>query len=497
MRIGTNTRGVRRRILILTIAILASGGWYATNDFGAVGSDRREAVPDGVVAVSPVAPNVLLISVASLRSDHLATAGYRHQTTHHLEDFIAEAQSTEWHFSSSSDTDGATATLITGQSPATLNFYSSTPQRLAGQLPPETFTMAELFANAGYETFGVIAGSVLRPDSGFDRGFHDYQQVDVGQDGHPVVTEVFGLLDEPRPSDVPFFVFIHYGDLDAGHPPDERHAGLVADSPSDRIVDGGGRDGSPSSAAHRESDQYDERLRVFDNRFGELVNGLANRNLNRSTIVVLLGAHGIELMDRGSLGNSGTLYNEQLVVPLAIFDPRNAVPERIEGMSRHVDVLPTILALAGIEYPHGLEGEHLLDPFRIRRISEAFEQLRDDQTPAIVDAALEAVLLPTIVETRMRMVYGPPRRALLAGRWKAIFQFDDYSEVELYDMLSDASERTEVSSSHPSIVARLSAMAETLAPHRAGASSAAEHMGLLTNEEAAALRALDSGPRGP
>ena len=108
---------------------------------------------------------------------------------------------------------------------------------------------------------------------------------------------------------------------------------------------------------------YDAEIAFNDHHFGRLVMWLQEHDLYDSTLIVVTSDHGEEFLDHQQWGHGGTLYQEQLAVPLVIKLPQQAAAGTVvEDLAQHVDLLPTILELAGVEPPATAQGRDLLGP---------------------------------------------------------------------------------------------------------------------------------------
>src|SRR6185295_9750999 len=119
---------------------------------------------------------------------------------------------------------------------------------------------------------------------------------------------------------------------------------------------------------------YDGEIRYADTEVGRVLDHLAARGLDRSTLVLITSDHGEEFLDHGSWEHQKTLYEEVVRVPLAIRGP-GIVPRRERAQVSLLDVAPTILAWAGLPVPPTANGRSLLEPLAER---EAFGET--DQT---------------------------------------------------------------------------------------------------------------------
>jgi len=118
-------------------------------------------------------------------------------------------------------------------------------------------------------------------------------------------------------------------------------------------------------------DLYDAEVAANDHAFGELLDELDARGLAESTVVIFLADHGEEFYDHGGWIHGRTLYREVLQVPLVIRLPGQDEGRRETAPVTHIDLMPTILELAGLAPEPGLRGRSLLAPADVRRAASA------------------------------------------------------------------------------------------------------------------------------
>jgi arylsulfatase A-like enzyme len=259
---------------------------------------------------------------------------------------------------------------------------------------------------------------------GLDDGF---EHLDFRQDRK--ATEVAGraidLLD--RFGDRPFFVFLHLYDPHWHYDPPEWARGLFETSYAGTLTglwqDFSRRDGATvteADLAHLLA-LYDGEIRYADTEVGRVLDHLAARGLDRSTMVVITSDHGEEFLDHGSWEHQKTLYEEVVRVPLALRAPGVAA-RRERAQVSVLDVAPTLLAWAGLPVPASVVGRSLLEP--------AGEREGYGETDQTVDG------------THKLFLRGG------AARWKVILSLvPDGTKTrgeEWYDLASDPAERRSV-----------------------------------------------------
>jgi len=303
-------------------------------------------------------PNILLISIDTLRRDHLGCYGYRRATTPCIDKLARRGVLYERPNSTSSWTLPAHTSLLTGLYPA---FHGVQDDGVS--LPEEIPTLAGNLKSDGYRTLAVVSHLYVSSRFGLNRGFDvfDDELIDGGV-RNPVAAEVVDRALARMPSAEsaePWFAFLHFFDphWDYSPPPPFDRRFTV---PSYRgPIDGTMRSMTPYLVPGRRMgaadlqhliDLYDGEIAYVDAQIGRLLDELDSRHLLENTVIVLTGDHGEEFKEHGLLGHGQTLYAEQLRVPLIIAGP-TGLPEGAHSRETVslVDLAPTLLALAGAE----------------------------------------------------------------------------------------------------------------------------------------------------
>jgi arylsulfatase A-like enzyme len=326
--------------------------------------DRRPALPG--------APNILLISIDSLRADHLHSYGYARNTSPNLDVLAAEGAAFETVISPTSWTLPAHMTLMTSLAPEEHGVITNRLRLASG-----VDTLPLRLQRAGYATAGFVSATYLDGLYGFSRGFDEYDDYTLlrvaGKNSRTAITsdrvaqraiEWLGR-NATASSSRPFFLFLHFFDVhyDYNPPPpfaqmfDAQYAGR-ATGDVDSV-----HQGMPSSDLNHVIALYDGEIAWVDSNIGRILKSLRSLGVDNNTIVVITADHGEEFLEHGQAAHYKTLYDEVLRVPLVIRYPGHVIPGRqLEGQVRLMDVAPTILALAGLPvlHPHtGAEARSL------------------------------------------------------------------------------------------------------------------------------------------
>jgi choline-sulfatase len=395
------------------------------------------AQPSAGAADAPRArPNVLLISIDSLRADHVGALGYPKATTPTIDRLAHAGALFTQGQSSTSWTLAAHASLFTG-----LPDDAHGVRTPKGHLDDAYSTIAEHFAAAGYRTVGFYSGPFLHPAFGVAQGFEEYVDCTSYQLGsfdlerrvphaesHRDVTNPYVLwnfLRRLRSDDErPFFFFVHMWDV---------HYDLLPPPPYDRMFDPDYEGNFP--AAHYRFEPgfrigmdkrdyehvlalYDGEIRYTDDTIGMMLAALDDRGLTANTLVVITSDHGDEFLDHGDKGHRHTLYQELLRVPIVFSMPGRVHPIRIDDTVGLIDVAPTITELAGLPPMPEAWGRSLV--------------------PAIDGHDLPPV--PVLSELK-----APPRvrdlSALVVGRAKIIVDHATHT-AKYFDLASDPDEQS-------------------------------------------------------
>ena len=318
-----------------------------------VWGDPTVRAPD---ATSPPPRNVLLVSIDTLRADHLGCYGYSRPTSPTIDAVLAARGTLFEHvFASSPWTFPSHAGMLTGRYPCVHRFYpavrSANDENALGALPADAPTLAEVLRARGYATGGFTEDGWISAEMGFARGFGTF----VENRAFPRFSEPLGQVERTlhdalawirRNDDGPWFVFVHtYQVHNPYTPPPGYLAQVAADAGDDRA--------SADAAA------YDAEIRYTDDVLAHFLAGLDAAGAG-DALVVLTSDHGEQFGEHGLWMHGNSLYDELLHVPLIVRAP-GLVPagKRIATDVGLLDVVPTILDLAGAGAPPHGDGRSL------------------------------------------------------------------------------------------------------------------------------------------
>jgi choline-sulfatase len=263
-------------------------------------------------------PNVILISVDTLRSDRLPAYGYGGIRTPNLDRFRADAVLFERAWSHAPLTAPAHASMLTGRLPADHGIRDNSGWTLDRHIP----TIAEDLARRGYATGAMVSSKVLAAKTGLARGFAVYDQQftpadAAARDGAETIAAATHWIGAQKKR--PFFLFLH---LYEPHTPYRKMAGVT--------------------------DAYDGEIVRVDELLGKFFDELRRLRLYDQSLIVFTSDHGEGLGEHGEKQHGVLLYREALQIPLIVKFPDNVRRgARVTTQAQLIDIAPTILQHAG------------------------------------------------------------------------------------------------------------------------------------------------------
>jgi arylsulfatase A-like enzyme len=428
--------------------------------------ELRLAVSDPVLhdrAAYGLKRGVILISIDTLRRDHVGAYGYAKPTTPVLDALGQGGLIADDAVSVSSWTLPSHLSMLTSALPGT-HGGTDMKQAFNRSVP----SVAELLKAQGFVTHAVTSHLYVSATYGLDAGFDsmNFRQDRLAEN---VANHGMDLVD--RFSDRPFFIFLHFYDPHWHYAPPPEVLKIFETSYPGKLT------GNLKDFQHLRPEEvkpedlrhllalYDGEIRYTDNEIGRFFAHLKERNLLRNTLIVVTSDHGEEFLDHGSWEHQKTVYEEVIRVPLMVSGP--GVAPRHEGRPVSLlDIAPTILDFLSLKPAPSMKGVSLLRP-----VSETREMYGE------TDHTLDG--------SRLSVLRGG------AASWKAILRSDparrDERSSEWYDLAQDPAERVNrppVESLRVSIEARARDFALNSRSKAAG--KAVE----LTAEQKEKLRAL-------
>jgi arylsulfatase A-like enzyme len=333
-------------------------------------------------------PNIILISIDTLRADHLGCYGYKRDTTPNIDAFSTSAILFKNAISQAPYTVSSHMSMLTSLYPS---FHKVNMIELS-RLNPNKDTLAEVLYNNGYRTWAITGGGQVSSGYGFYDGFESFIEYTAPhRDVERKVKETIHFLKKEK--DNPFFVFFHTYKPHAPYKPippydtmfDEGYRGQITGSLADiEGVNNGKIQADQADLDHIES-LYDGEIREMDDQLCALFDYLKQEGLLEKTLIVITSDHGEEFNEHGSVGvHSHTLYDELLRVPLIVRLPEAQLEQAIiEEQVQSIDIFPTILQIAGISYTNGgSQGTSLVPLIRGEKRNRGSNIAFSERTPA-------------------------------------------------------------------------------------------------------------------
>jgi arylsulfatase A-like enzyme len=384
--------------------------------------------------------NVILISIDTLRADHLGCYGHTLPTSPNLDAFAAEGIVFEDAVATSPWTLPSHLSLLTGLYPARHGVRTA-DRTLSDAIP----TLATLLAQRGFETAAVVSGLLLGPRWGVSQGFADFEMVDAPDRSRSgaasrITDSAIRWLDDHRGG--PVFLFLHYFDVHSDYlslpryerifaPPRSRFSGITMELIGVNL----GRIPIKKSDAVSLALRYDAGIRQLDDDLARLFAHLRRDGWLDDTAVLVTSDHGEEFLEHGGVLHTRTHYQEILQIPMILRGPTIPAGVRIHRPVSLVDIVPTLLGLLRLAPPPSLDGVDL------RPLWEAPDDPPDERW-------LFAEAGPRWSRDEIRSV----RRE----RYKLILNRES-QERQLYDLVEDPRERENLLQRRPEVASRLAA----------------------------------------
>ncbi len=364
----------------------------------------------GLTLVTPgwsIGPNVVLITIDTVRADRVGCYGYRQARTPNLDALARGGVLFQTVVASVPLTLPSHCSILTGTYPPLHGVRDNLGYKL-GDSPP---TLAALLKRNGYITAAFVGADVLGAGRGLNRGFDTYSSPfrrkmgrdnplvfnlqDLQRRAEEVVSDVLGWMSARPPSpSKPFFVWIHLYDPHTPYDPPPRFRTLLRDP-------------------------YDGEIAYADDAIGKFFGYLKEHALYDPTLIIAASDHGESFGEHGEYTHGYFIYDTTLLVPLIIKPPLGSgiTPHHIDAPVRIIDIAPTVLQFLGMPPASSMQGRGLLS--------------------LILGKSTTSPTSVAYCETYYPSEFGwSPLRALRSGRFKYI----DAPKPELYDLVADPQE---------------------------------------------------------
>jgi len=391
-------------------------------------------------------PNVILISIDTMRADVLGCYSGGPSVTPNIDRFANESVLFENAITVSPWTLPAHMSMFTGLYPSKhrLNYPKTSPffWQKPTPLHREIRTLGEIFRSRGYSAAAFTGGGYVKGAWGFGRGFDVYDdkklKIDKG------VSAAIDWLN--KKDDSPFFLFLHTYTMHApylGHKLLNSELKLISDEKYDEFVEEYHQLDKLNDCQTKDcrlteekiSDLwklYQEAARVVDLEFSRFISFLNAEGLAENTLVILTSDHGEEFYEHQALLHGHTLYSEQLNIPLIVHWPRHMKPgARIKTLVSNIDIFPFLCDIADAE--HHSDGRSLIDIINGKTVKDlADRKVFSESTLFTQQKSLTTKTHKIILNTRWYFSFWP---------WKPNNQ-----RWQFYDNNADPQEKENISS---------------------------------------------------
>ncbi|HVD91734.1 MAG TPA: sulfatase-like hydrolase/transferase [Vicinamibacterales bacterium] len=361
---------------------------------------------------------IILVSIDTLRADHLPAYGYTKVRTPNIDALAAGGVLFEHAYSHAPQTLPAHTSILSGQLP----FEHGVRDNVGFTVKPGQWFVQKALHDLGWPTGGFVSAYVLRAATGINQGFDSYDsdlppssgELSIGQvqrDGDQTLAAAEKWLDGRDPGK-PFFLFLHLYEPHKPYAPPERFSMY---------------------------EPYDGEIAHADEIVGRLLDRLRASDLYDRSTIVLLSDHGEGLGDHGEQEHGLFLYTETIHVPFVVKTAGRHSARRIATPVQHIDLVPTILDLAGAPRHAELRGRSLRPLL--------------DGTGTLADAGIYSEALYSRYHFGWSELY-----ALTDARYRLIRAPRD----ELFDLERDPKESTSIAAERPQVRQAMRAAVETL-----------------------------------
>jgi arylsulfatase A-like enzyme len=349
----------------------------------------------------PAIRHVVLISLDTCRADHLSCYGYAQPTTPHIDALAEQGTLFRRALTPIPLTLPAHASMLTGTIPP----HHGKRENKDIYFDPSHVTLATLLKAKGFRTGAFVGAQILNGRFGLNRGFDTYHDRFAHQGrserrAEEVNRAAFAWLEQQKGN--PVFLFLHYYDPHHTYDPPEPFATTFKESP------------------------YAGEIAYTDHCIGQVVATLKRLGMYESSLIVVTGDHGEMLGEHGETTHMFFIYQSALKVPLVCKLPGSCAARTVDDLTSIIDIVPTICDLLDIAPPAGIQGKTLAPYFNAKPPQPEERYLYCES------------LYPTKYEANSLL-------GVSGKQWK----FIQTTRPELYDLLKDPGERTNLVESQP------------------------------------------------
>jgi choline-sulfatase len=356
--------------------------------------------------------NLVLVTIDTLRADRLGCYGYSKIETPNLDRLAQKGVLFENAVAQAPLTTPSHASMMTGVYPTVHKVRDTGGFVLSSSRP----TLASILQGQGWDTAAFVGSSVLKRRFGFAQGFGVYDDEmpkdDAGQSNRErrageVVDRAIRWLDSQ--SGKPFFLWVHVYDPHIPYDPPSPFREKYAGRP------------------------YDGEVAYTDQQLGRLFETVEKKSPAENTLIAVLSDHGESFSEHGEYAHGVFLYDTTLRIAFLMAGRGVPAGLRVKQQARTIDLLPTLLALAGGKPPQGVQGVSLAPAFTGKDVPTTWSYAE--------------TLFPKINMGWAEL------RGIRTNRWKYVRA----PKPELYDLSQDPAEAANVIASHPAEAQELEA----------------------------------------
>ncbi len=377
--------------------------------------------------------SILLLTIDTLRADHLHTYGYFRKTSPRIDAFGEEALLFEHAITPMATTLPAHLSMMTSTRPLR---HGVVRNGLRFEPDAHLTSLAMMLSRAGYTTAAFVSAAPVSKGSGINAGFTDFDEPDgTNRRAEETVSDALAWFEAHAKDDQPFFVWIHLFDPhDPYDPPGEYAKAFTKSEAEERFVVSTGARPIHRLGKHEYdvldiNNRYDGEILYADAQVGRLFDRLGELGTYDDTTIVLAADHGEGLWQH-NWHDHGRIYNEQIFVPLIVKPPESEdlEPRRISALASTLDIVPTL---------DGMLDLPLTDAERAQL--EGVDLLQDRR----------AFVFSQRVEVHRRGWERGDKFALSTPEWK-LFALSD-GDDQLFDVVDDPHELENVIDAHPNV----------------------------------------------
>jgi choline-sulfatase len=316
--------------------------------------------------------NVLLITIDTLRADHLGTYGYKRATSPRIDALAREGAVFEEAYTYWPKTRGSFVAMLTGRR-ACQTGYSKSHPLLLGMNP----TLASVLKAAGYSTAATVDNPNVAKSLGYAQGFDSYHEtwkeaaLATETARAAAITEDGVRILAAARAEQPFLLWLHYVNPHAPYTPAAPFDTAFLDEDAKKgpplPVVPGDHGGIPKQWAVAGQDrlgyyvaQYDGEIAAVDAEVGRVLDALGRSAVKDRTLVIILSDHGESLGEHGYFFDHGeNVFDPSLRIPLVVVGPGVKAGHRSPVFASTLDLVPTVLDAVKVSYPPDLAGASL------------------------------------------------------------------------------------------------------------------------------------------